>query len=141
MKYFLKILAWFFGVLGFGLLLVIIATLIFGMLWDSGSVNSLSGAKKLLKNHGLKEYKVMISECSKLMASNHKIILDRDKIPEKLKELSPQYVRVTTRNCEINLYKVPAKGIGYTVTKTDDGEYELSWHNNFESWDSHIIEF
>ena len=43
-------------------------------------------------------------------------------------------------DCEVNLYKAPGKGIAYWVTKAKDGQLELSWRDDFISWQPNKIE-
>ena len=139
MKIIYKLLKWtFIGISLFGVAVLLLG---FGFMWfwNSQSVNSLSEAKELLKKHRDFEYRIMINECSKLFALDENITLSRDEIPINLKSISPEYIRVSGYSCEINLFKVPGKGIGYFVSKTQDGSFKISWHDYFESWDSHEI--
>ena len=68
-------------------------------------------------------------------------VFSDDEIPFVLQQLSPQYVRVSKYNCEVSFYKAPGKGIGYFIKQNKNGQFEINWHNHFQSWDSHIIEF
>lgn len=100
----------------------------------------MAEAKELMDSYGQEEYQLMIRECSHLIESGEQHILTGEEIPKNLQMLSPVYVRYSEYNCEINLYKVPGRGIGYFVKKTKEGGYGISWHNYFESWDSHAID-
>ena len=126
----------FIAVIGIALLAWVI---IWGLLWNSNSTNTLREARQLIEAYGANEYFLMIEECSKLILEGKELTLFGKSIPEKLVELRPEYIRVSGSNCEVNLYKVPGKGIGYFVTKRADGSFDLSWHDYFKSWDSHNI--
>jgi|GEM_PF-3323404 len=127
------------SIAGLIILLVMLLLLIFNLFWDSHSVNTLSGARELLKQHGTHEHKVALNECIKLMKSGKEVIFHQNEIPSPFKVLSPEYVRASEFSCEINLYKVPGKGVAYWVRGSNDGQYELSWADYFKSWDSHVI--
>ena len=112
----------------------------FNFFWDMNAVNSQSQAESLLVKYGSDEYQLMISECDKLMNSGDELLLTSDNVPKNLKQLSLQYVRVSLFSCEINLYKIPGKGIGYFVKKDNKGKLTISWHNHFDGWDNHEID-
>ena len=97
--------------------------------------------KTCLKQHGASQYKTMIEECAKLYELDREQIFRSNEIPSGLQHLSPQYVRVSKYNCEINLYKAPGKGIGYFIKRNENDQLEISWHNHFQSWESHKIDF
>jgi len=124
-----------------GLLIFLIALpfLLLEFFWDSHSVNTLNGARELLKHHGTHEHKVALNECVKLMKAGKRVTLRGSDIPMALNILSPEYVRTSMFTCEINLYKVPGKGIAYWVTESNYGQYELSWADYFKSFDSYEI--
>ena len=107
--------------------------------WDSELGTSLNEARELLKTHGKFEHQLALSECGKLIEKGNDVMFRKEDIPEVYKPLSPLYIRASQYSCEINLYKAPGKGIGYWVTKSGDGQYELSWTDHFISWDSHKI--
>ena len=82
----------------------------------------------------------MIDECERLMNSDKELLFTSDSIPQSLKHLSIQYVRVSMFGCEMNLYKIPGKGMGYFVKKDNKGKLKITWHNYFDSWESHEID-
>lgn len=139
MSMILRVLKWFFygALLASGVAIISIFCLIY--FWNSHSVNSQGEAKNLLEKYGQEEYKIMLSECSLLLDRGEDVMLNRDEIPIGLKTISLEYVRVSGNSCELNLFKVPGKGMGYFVSKTRERNLEISWHNYFESWDSHTI--
>ena len=140
MKLLYEVFRWLiYGFIGITAVIILVG-IGFVWLWNMHSVNSLREAKDLLGEHGNKEYILMIHECSKLIENGEELLFKHDDIPESLRPLSPQYVRVSMYSCEVNLYKAPAQGIGYFVIKSPDGSFELSWFNHFESWESHDIE-
>jgi len=131
-----KILKYIAGLI---ILLTFLSFLLFNFVWHSHSVNTLSGARDLFKQHGTHEHKVALNECIKLMKSGKTVKFHQNEIPQPFKVLSPEYIRASEFSCEINLYKVPGKGIAYWVRKSNNGQYELSWADYFKSWDSHVI--
>jgi len=113
----------------------------FKALWDSGKELTYSEALDLLKIHGTTEHRLILDECAVLLNEGKDLLFSGENIPESLKSLSPYYVRVGHRNCEVNFYKVPGKGLGYFVRKDKEGKLAIYWHNYFESWESYKIEF
>ena len=131
---------WIYRVLLFLSIAIFMLILGFNFLWDLNAVNSQSQAESLLETYSKDEYQLMISECDKLMNSDEELLFTSDNMPKNLKQLSLQYVRVSMFSCEISLYKIPGKGIGYFVKKDNEGKLTISWHNYFDSWDSHEID-
>ena len=140
MKVFNKILKWLLVVLFCVIAFIVIMGFLFRYHWDSYSVNSLDEARELIKKHSSAEHQLVVRECNKLITRGIDVTYLKEEIPDGFKVISPQYIRASNYNCEVNLYKIPGKGIAYWVTKDKDGQLKLSWRDDFISWQPNKIE-
>ena len=86
--------------------------------------------------------KDLINNFSPALLSNEfedDVLLSADKIPQKLVFSEPEYVRYNERVCFVFLYKVPGKGVGYSIIKQSSEQFKLQWFNDFHSWERHDI--
>lgn len=118
-------------------IVVIVIVTFFG--WNSWTLNTA----KIQLNGVTENEKILIfSECKKLIDESKENrsskILTPDKAPS-FSFLDISFVRYNNLSCEVFLYKVPGKGLGFSVYKSKSSEYEFAWFNDFESWDRHEI--
>jgi len=106
-------------------------------------------AQQKLASFKKAEHEIIFNSCKGLIKSfsptlltnefDDDVLLSGNKIPKNLSFSEPEYVRYNERVCFVFLYKVPGKGVGYSVTLQKPNEYKLQWFNDFQSWERHDI--
>ena len=113
------------------------------------SGSGYESAQEKLASFKKAEHEIIFNSCKGLIKNfsptllanefDDDVLLSGNKIPKNLSFSEPEYVRYNERVCFVFLYKVPGKGIGYSVTLQKQNEYKLQWFNDFQSWDRHDI--
>lgn len=95
------------------------------------------------------EHEIIFNSCKELIKNfsptllanefDDDVFLSGNKIPKDLSFSEPEYLRYNERICFVFLYKVPGKGVGYSVTLQKPKDYKLQWFNDFQSWERHDI--
>jgi hypothetical protein len=121
---------------------------IFGLIGMFGNSDYDLAVEKLTQFQK-QEHEVIIKTCKSLLNLASSELTDKEfddsislkgtEQPKELMFIKADFIRYNSRICTIFLYKVPGKGIGYTVTKQSSNEFKLQWFNDFKSWDRHDI--
>jgi len=113
------------------------------------SGSGYESAQEKLASFKKAEHEIIFNSCKDLIKNfsptllanefDDDVLLSGNKIPNNLSFSEPEYVRYNERVCFVFLYKVPGKGVGYSVTLQKPNEFKLQWFNDFQSWDRHDI--
>jgi len=113
------------------------------------SGSGYESAQEKLASFKKAEHEIIFNSCKDLIKNfsptllanefDDDVLLSGNKIPKNLSFSEPEYVRYNERVCFVFLYKVPGKGVGYSVTLQKPNEFKLQWFNDFQSWDRHDI--
>jgi hypothetical protein len=113
------------------------------------SGNGYELATEKLSSFKKAEHEIIFNSCKDLINNfspatlsnefeDHVLLLGSE-IPQELVFSDPEYVRYNENVCFVFLYKVPGKGVGYSVNKQNSEQFKLQWFNDFQSWERHDI--
>lgn len=109
--------------------------------WDADAAILAEDALSRLRNYSTEEYRAIVDEAVKMISNFDPSSADHlgretfiGGFPKGLAFIKPEIVYVGEDWCLIYLHKGIGRGIGYSIAKSDSGEWTIAWFNEYADW-------